>query len=272
MKVFIDVTSSCRSGQNTGMQRMTRKIFTELSRRVDVVPLCWNQIGRCYQRLGPTELRFLTRPFERHSRASARPESRGQSPLAELRRLLFLRRFPWKTLNKQDVFIAPDILHDSRRRSLPNLIRATKARTVAIFHDITSLRLTSVYNVPRRTPRYRAYIELLAQFDLVICISREAEADLHHFWTKFGCRPAPTLLEPWPIEFDTARAFEMSDPKKLVIYVSSLDPRKNHLTLLAAAEQLWNAGINFELQIIGRATGSSRKIIRQLESLRSHGR
>jgi len=32
MKLFIDVTSSCRSMQSAGMRRMTRKIFAELSR------------------------------------------------------------------------------------------------------------------------------------------------------------------------------------------------------------------------------------------------
>jgi hypothetical protein len=32
MKLFIDVTSSRRTMQSAGMQRMTRKIFAELSR------------------------------------------------------------------------------------------------------------------------------------------------------------------------------------------------------------------------------------------------
>src|SRR4029077_18867066 len=144
--IYLDVTSSCRSAQNTGMQRMTRKIFTELSCRAEVTPLCWNEIGRFYQRLGKTEFELLTRPFERHT-VSARPESRGQNPVAELSRLILLRHFPWKKLNDRDVFVAPDILHDFRRRSLPNLIKETTARSVAIFHDVTSLRLPSVYNV-----------------------------------------------------------------------------------------------------------------------------
>src|SRR5437868_11471366 len=86
MKMFLDVTSSCRSVQNTGMQRMTRKIFAELSGRTAVTPVCWNQIGRFYQRLGPTELKLLTNPFEVRSNASARPESRGQNPVAEFLR------------------------------------------------------------------------------------------------------------------------------------------------------------------------------------------
>jgi glycosyltransferase involved in cell wall biosynthesis len=272
MRFFIDVTSSCRSTQNTGMQRMTRRIFAELSRRSEVTPLCWNEIGRFYQRLGPTEFKLLTRPFELHS-VSARPESRGQNPVAEFSRFVSLRRFPWKRLNEEDVFLAPDILHDLRRRSLPSWIRKTKARAVAIFHDVTSLRLTSVYNVARRMPRYCAYVELLAEFDLVICISEEAQHDLHFFWRKFGCDPTNTCLETWPIEFETAPlATRADDSGNSVVYVSSLDPRKNHLTLLAAAEKLWDSGVSFELQIIGRATNSSRTIVKQLERLRKQGK
>src|SRR5437660_11512544 len=91
--IYLDATSSCRSVQNTGMQRMTRKIFAELSRRTGVTPICWNQIGKCYQTLGPTEWKLLTRPFDVRSGATARPESRGQNPVAEFMRLIFLPRF-----------------------------------------------------------------------------------------------------------------------------------------------------------------------------------
>ena len=72
MKIFIDVTSSCRSGQNTGMQRMTRRIFAELSQRLDVRPISWNTIGNFYVDLGQTERRFLTHPFEGQAIAAAR--------------------------------------------------------------------------------------------------------------------------------------------------------------------------------------------------------
>src|ERR1700738_3488875 len=92
MRIFIDVTSSCRSVQNTGMQRMTRNIFAELSRPSHVHPICWNTVGNFYTELGEPEYRFLTRPFQVHSRAMARPEWRGQDPLTELWRMFRRRR------------------------------------------------------------------------------------------------------------------------------------------------------------------------------------
>jgi hypothetical protein len=52
MKLFIDVTSSRRSMQSTGMQRMTRKTFAELIRPTDVGPIYRNTLGNFYTELG----------------------------------------------------------------------------------------------------------------------------------------------------------------------------------------------------------------------------
>src|SRR6202049_3670379 len=86
--IYIDVTSSCRSVQNTGMQRMTRKIFAELGCHTAVRPICWNNIGRLYQELGEPEHRFLTSPFDVRARATARPDWRGHDPITEFSRLI----------------------------------------------------------------------------------------------------------------------------------------------------------------------------------------
>jgi glycosyltransferase involved in cell wall biosynthesis len=40
----------------------------------------------------------------------------------------------------------------------------------------------------------------------------------------------------------------------MIACVGSFEPRKNHLTFLAAAEKLWLQGHDFELQLVGRTT------------------
>src|SRR5207244_10141753 len=96
---------------------------------------------------------------------------------------------------------------------------------------------------------------------------------------KYGCDPARTLVEPWPGEFDSfvgeADSFPYSaNPgRNLVVYVSSFHGRKNHLTLLRAAEKLWQQGLEFELHLIGRNVGAPlNKIVRQIWNLRLDGR
>jgi glycosyltransferase involved in cell wall biosynthesis len=278
MSIFIDVTSSCRSVQNTGMQRMTRKIFAGLSPQTPVRPICWNTTGNFYIKLGETEHRFLTRPFEVRSHAMARPEWRGENSLAEFWR--FLRRQRLKIeeeMGPDDVFFVPDIFRDSRRNALRNFLRQTRARTVAIFHDATDLRLTSVYG--DRSRKSRPYLESLALFDLVICVSEEARDDLHFFWKKYGCTATATCVEPWPVEFESFAQEAASCPysrnsqSNLVVYVSSFHGRKNHLGLLGAAEKVWSEGLCFELHLIGRNVGVPfNKIVRQIWKLRMRGR
>jgi glycosyltransferase involved in cell wall biosynthesis len=272
MKIFIDVTSSCRSVQNTGMQRMTRKIFAELSRFSHAHPICWNTAGTFYTELGEAEYRLLTRPFEVHSRAMARPEWRGEDPLTEFWRMIWRRRINLEAeIGPNDVFFVPDIFRDLRREALPNFLRQAQARTVAIFHDATDLRLTSVYG--DRSRKSRPYVESLALFDLVICVSEEARDDLHYFWKEYGCNPAETCVEPWPGEFEGAVQLPCDGTRgNLVVYVSSFHGRKNHLTLLAAAEKLWQQGSKFELHLIGRNVGAPlNRIVRQIWRLKMRG-
>jgi glycosyltransferase involved in cell wall biosynthesis len=273
MKIFIDVTSSCTSVQNTGMQRMTRKIFTELSKRAPVTPIYWNRIGRFYQRLGAVEHKLLVRPFDIHSRPTGRPEIRGENPIAELRRFASLSRFDFaSSLTENDIFMSPDSHHDSRRKRLPGLIRTTGARSLAIFHDAARLRLSSLYGI--REQRYREYIESLAAFEHVVCISEEARDDLLQLWHQCGCRPTSVTVEPWPAEMqDAGSETDESAPSSLIVCVGSLDPRKNHFALILAARNLWREGLDFELHLIGRATKfSRRKIMSEIRYLQSEGR
>jgi glycosyltransferase involved in cell wall biosynthesis len=278
MKIFIDVTSSCRSVQNTGMQRMTRKVFGELCLSTDVYPISWNTVGNFYTELGATEYRLLTDPFGVNPHPMGRPEFRGQDPATEFWRLLRRRRINMNDeIGSKDVFFVPDIFRDRRRKALPHFLERIRARKVAIFHDATDLRLTSVYG--DRSRKSRPYVEALGLFDLVICVSNEARDDLHYFWQKYGCEPAKTCVEPWPGEFESfageADSFPYSQntSSNLVVYVSSFHGRKNHLTLLCAAEKLWRQGLKFELKLIGRNVGAPfNSIVREIWKLRMRGR
>jgi glycosyltransferase involved in cell wall biosynthesis len=171
-----------------------------------------------------------------------------------------------------DVFLVPDIFRDGRRESLPAFLKRTPVRKIAIFHDATDLRLVDIY--PDRERKSRPYLEALALFDLVICVSEEARDDLHHFWNKYGCRATETAVELWPGELDGAEPATTGDEStSSVLYVSSFHGRKNHLKLLDASELLWHEGLQFDLTLIGRNVGAPfNKIVREIWKLRMRGR
>ena len=273
MNLFIDVTNSCRSARNTGMQRVTRRLFAELEQRLAVTPLCWNKLGHFYHRLGIRELEFLRTPFRGYKRAVGLPELHGEKLPAELRRMLRRRRVDLSTeVAADDVFLAPDHFGDSRRRRLPQLIRKFGIRGIAIFHDAAVERLR--LHAKRTTSKFREYLKALSAFDAVICISEQSRDDLVAFWTEFGITDQPeTFVESWPLEFDEHERTASEAPQKssVVLCVSTFVPRKNHLGLLAAAEQLWSNNLDFELKLVGAWAGNFA-VSRKIQSLRGKGR
>ena len=87
--VYLDVTGACKSPRSTGMQRVTRRLFQELSLRVSVTPISWNLVGNRYQLLGRRERTLLEEPSRFLRRPRARPEFRGEYFPAELHRQIF---------------------------------------------------------------------------------------------------------------------------------------------------------------------------------------
>jgi glycosyltransferase involved in cell wall biosynthesis len=272
MNVFIDVTNSCRSPRNTGMQRTTRRLFVELEKRLSVTPICWNRLGHFYHRLGARESRLLRAPFHGYKRAVALPELRGEKFPGELHRMLRRRRIDFSTeIAADDVFLAPDHFGDSRRRRLPELIRKIGIRSIVIFHDAAVERLG--LHAKSTTKKFREYLKALAGFDCVICISEQSRDDLIAFWKKFGIRNMPeTFVESWPLEFDENERSSGPTPKSnVVLCVSTFVPRKNHLALLDAAEQLWSRDLEFELKLVGAWAGNFA-VLRKIRSLRAKRR
>ena len=124
------------------------------------------------------------------------------------------------------------------------------------------------------TKKFREYLNALAVFDRVICISEQSKNDLIAFWNEFGVRQVPEIfVETWPQEFDESeRVFTASDAKsKIVLYVSTFVPRKNHLGLLQAAEQLWESDLGFELKLVGAWAGNF-SVLSKIRALRAKGR
>ncbi|HJT45704.1 MAG TPA: glycosyltransferase family 1 protein [Chthoniobacterales bacterium] len=238
------------------MQRVTRRIFRELSRRVPVTPISWNAIGNRYQLLGPRERDILENPAQFLVRPSARPELRGEYFPAELHRHIFRKSIRLEDeLKDGDVLLLPDIFRDSRLTKLPPLIAKRGIRSVAIFHDAVALRLPALH--PKAATKFKKYIVSLSNFELVICISEASRQHLLELWSQLGATPVKTVVETWPVE-PIAPSENVSSKKRreTVLCVGSFEARKNHLTLLRAADAGWEAGLEFDLELIGRSTGA----------------
>jgi glycosyltransferase involved in cell wall biosynthesis len=275
VEIFLDVTGSCRSVKNTGVQRVTRGIYAELAARASVTAICFNWVGKFYHLLGEPELEYLIAPFSRYRSPVGRPDLRGEKLPGELRR--YFRRRPLAltpALRKGNILLVPDIYFDERTRLLPEVLTESTGRTVAIFHDAATLGL-GMFS-PAAADGFRRYVQSLAAFDQVICISEQSRSDLLDLWQQHGIKNAPeTCVEGWPLAFEPREQALVPHRSRArtVLCVSSLEHRKNHLCLLWAAEYLWTTGCEFELRLVGRSTGAwGHKVVPRIRWLQAKGR
>lgn len=273
--IHLDVTSACQSPLNTGVKRMQRSMHEWLRGGKDYTPVCW-QSARCgYRRLSPEDFQTLEQKAAVRVRGIGLVDSFVPGLVPDW--LHFFsdagRMLDWPSeLQAGDVLLVPDLLWDNRGAFLARL-RGTKARRVGIFHDAIALRRPGQSRLDRH---YCARgVRALANLDAVVCISREAESDLHFYWREFGLNPVPTRVVPWPIPFAGSRPVTRPNfSARRLLYVARLEPHKNHLRLLAACEKLWSEGLNFELRLIGCMAypDTAWQILRHVRALQKAGR
>jgi len=274
--IYMDVTSAAASPVNMGVQRTIRGLYAHLRARRPVTPLRWDYGGKCYARLSQRETGFLERPFESHPKSAATP---GRW---DARNLLRAWRDSWtrsrrrvghaEMLRAGNTLLIPDLCWDNRIRSWAAMA-ARPGKKIAIFHDAMPLRLPG--QADSQDKLFAEYVRQLGQMDLVICISREVEADLRRYWAEFDIAPRPTRVLNWPVPFEEERPNHPPNrAARRIIYVSRLKLRKNHLVLFEACERLWAQGTDFALDLIGieDAFTDTRKILRRMRALAKKGR
>lgn len=269
--IYLDVTSSCKSAVNTGVQRAVRGIYRSLrGAGAPVTPLLWAPALESYCTLSAGERGFLEAPFGLDGRRPPEAEpGKGRSALSKWTRAVRRR---WARVDVApglaagDTLFVPEIFQDNRIELLP----ALPGRKLAVCHDAIAWRrpeITPAANIAG----VHGYLAALGQMSAVIAVSEETRDDLLGFWQKAGKPPAPVTVRSWPVNHGGGPrplAPAPADPCPSILCVGTFEPRKNHLALLAAARLLWDAGLNFQLTLVGRTTPEfGRRVVGAIEEL-----
>jgi len=152
----------------------------------------------------------------------------------------------------EDWLLTAELFSEDERPGLGAFIAQKSVRTAAIFHDAIPLRLPHV-TWPKSVARQVPYMELLARFDRVLAVSAASRQELAGFWRWQGRVGQPEVTAiTLGADFDGAPRAANGPGDGGLLCVGILEPRKNQLFLLKVCAELWRAGADFDLHVVGR--------------------
>ncbi|HEV8660313.1 MAG TPA: glycosyltransferase family 1 protein [Thermoanaerobaculia bacterium] len=180
---------------------------------------------------------------------------RGQSKSQMVRPLTAAAYVMWMALIDCDVFFGANYF-------LPRLMSAVARRRVITIHDLTYKRFPELLQKETLHSLERQMVREIALADAIICVSESTRRDLLEFYEVDPRRVhavhsgIAALPEPAPIP---------GLPSRYILFVSTIEPRKNLGVLLDAFEEMDYDG---SLVIAGRVGWKSDEIAKRLDAPR----
>lgn len=270
--LLYDCTHTAHCHANTGIQRVTRRLYRALAEQHVAIPVVFDAYQHDWRTTDDEEnglLRFET---------TLKPSSKRRAIWSSRRKLISLCAGfgigPQRKPPLARFALLPETLDATRNTAaLHRLKQRTTGPIVAIFHDLIPLQL------PDQTPgdtitSFQNYLETLIHVDAVIAVSEASRDALARHWREtnrintprlFAINPGsdiPAIPPPLP-----------TGTRTNILCVGSLEGRKNHVALLDAAETLWSQGFDFDLELIGLAHASTGKTaVDKIMHLKNKGR
>ncbi|WP_353648248.1 glycosyltransferase [Nakamurella sp. A5-74] len=237
--VVTDVEHSAKHDLHTGIQRVARSLLPQWRSRPEVVPAVWTDASGALREL---------RPAERQRALEWGREDAGPVGEDGVDTLLV----PWRS-----VVLLVEVPSSEADPRLAALAAHSGNRLVAIGYD--AIPVVSADTVPPAdSVKFVNYLSALKYGHAVAAISHAAAAEFSGFVSMLPTQglTGPTVLPlPLPDLAEPAGAIEQTaladDRAPLVVMIGSFEPRKNHVAVLNAAEQLWREGIDFRIRFIG---------------------
>jgi glycosyltransferase involved in cell wall biosynthesis len=258
--VLVDVDHSARHDLHTGIQMVVRRTLPIWSRDHDIHPVAWSDDWTLWRSLSHPERHRVLHRGNALVPASPQPE-----PPALI--------VPWRS-----VVVLAETPPEPACERLAALARYSGNAVVAVGYDC--IPIVSADLVPAvDTQRFARYLSVLKHARRIAGVSRSATSEFRGFGAALPAQglPGPTVIAcPLPTQAAVSAPAPKTTPEPdrttpLILSVGSLEPRKNHLALLYAAERLWRDHLHFELLLIA-GSGWGDEVPQRIAQLQAQGR
>lgn len=248
---FVDVDTTSRSDLSTGIQRVVRNLMPLWHESHDVLLVRWRDQG--YVPLDDVGAQRVLGPT-----ASGAEDGR--------RRLI-----PWGV-----PVVLPEVPLVARGERLSALAEFSPNRVALIGYDC--IPVVSAELVPEiEREKFGTYLEMVKYADVVAGISEAAAAEFTGFVSALGAQGlhGPEVVAcglPTTATVEQRASAPARPALPEVLCVGSLDPRKNQIALVEAAEHLWREGLRFRLRLVGSGGAQPTDLRALIERLLAIGR
>jgi glycosyltransferase involved in cell wall biosynthesis len=234
---IVDVDFTARHELHTGIQRVVRETIPRWQGEHRITLVAWTETGGAMRQLTMFERDRVLRWNDGTRRSVKERRARRRDRLV----------VPWGSSVLLPENPAPD--HCAALTAMSMYSGSTVA---LIGYDC--IPLISPELIHEGLPdRFMRYLEPVKHARRVVGISGAATREFRGFVDMLAAQglSGPTVVEcSLPVEVPPGEAAPRTD-RPLVVTIGSFEPRKNQLTVLHAAEQLWREGLDFELEFIG---------------------
>lgn len=248
--LLVDVTNTSRDEANSGVVRVTRRLSAELRRHeaARIVFVYWERELRAYRFVGGDRERLLggySGPATGLTRLFSGEREQTPDDL--------LRQTPGRATSEATLLIAEFVM-DGETAERVAWARAHGLRAAAILYDLIPVDFPQLCGPDVRAAA-PAYLEALASVDCIIAISGYSLGRFEAYLSERGLTPPAQCSVAWlPGQLGaTPRAriasAEVSTRSVSILCVSTVEPRKNHRTLLAAYRRVREASPELDLRL-----------------------
>ncbi len=260
--VLVDVRHTAETDLATGIQRVARETAKRWSVRSEVALVTWNLNGGSMRRLSADERKIALH---------------GGSTVAKVDRGLLTSIL----VPTSGTYILPELAAESWRTDrVAAMAEFSGLKTGVIGFDCVPLTTgeTVGHGMPAAFARNLAAVAHMA----IVATISDAARDEYNGWKTMlaatGLAGPTVVTVPLAshveevghdaiVEFDAY----LGDDLPLVLVVGSHEPRKNHVSVLRAAEHAWNRGLIFRLLFIGGNSWNGERFQSLTENMKDKG-